>query len=162
MHQQQRTRRVRGIIAVEFALILLVVLPLMVAVGEFYRLSLYDQVLARATHVAAAAGGRDPANCETAVRDAFANHAMAAWLFDGNDDGAIGFVSGTDPDGTAASEVRIDIASDVDLSDGVDFAGALCGTAGSWIRVEARVGVRMPFRFGRIMRQRVGWAVNQL
>ena len=156
-----RRRRSIGIIAVEFALILLVMAPLMVAVAEFYRLSLSDQVLARATHVAALAGARDPANCETAVRDAFAGHGLAAWLFDRNDDGRLGFVTGSEPDGSANSEVRIDIASDIDLSDGVDFAGPLCGTPGSWIRVRSRVGVRVRFGLSNVMRESVGWAVNQ-
>ncbi|MXY55508.1 MAG: pilus assembly protein [Gammaproteobacteria bacterium] len=160
MHQERRTRP-GGIIAVEFALILLVVLPLAVAVGEFYRVSLYDQVLARATHLAALAGARDPDNCETAVRDAFAGHGLAAWLFDGDGDGTIGFVTGTDPDGSSASEVRIDIASDVDLSDGVDFTGSLCGPPESWIRIVSRVEVRVRFGLGRVVLEQVGWAVNQ-
>ena len=160
MHHQRRTRH-GGIIAVEFALILLVVLPLMLVVGEFYRLSLCDQIQARATHLAALAGARDPDNCETAVRDAFANHGLAAWFFDTNSDGAIGFVSGTDPDGSAASEVRIDIASDADLSDGVDFGETLCGPRGSWIRVRSRVEIRTQFGLGKVIREQVGWAVNQ-
>ncbi|MDE0658795.1 MAG: hypothetical protein OXI79_04005 [Gammaproteobacteria bacterium] len=160
MHHQRRNRP-RGIIAVEFALILLVMAPLMVAVAEFYRLSLCDQVLARATHLAALAGARDPGNCETAVRDAFADHGLAGWLFDRNGDGTLGFVTGSEPDGSAASEVRIDIASDVDLSDGVDFAVSLCGTPGSWIRVRSRVEVRVRFGLSNVMRESVAWAVNQ-
>ena len=160
MHYQRRNRS-SGIIATEFALILLVMAPLMVAVAEFYRLSLCDQVLARATHLAALAGARDPGNCETAVRDAFAGHGLAAWLFDRNGDGTVGFVTGTDPDGSAASEVRIDIASDMDLSDGVDFTGSLCGTPGSWIRVQSKVEVRVRFGLATVVRQQAAWAVNQ-
>lgn len=160
MHQQRRTRS-GGIIAVEFALILIVMLPLVIAVGEFYRLSLSDQIQARATHLAALAGARDPDNCETAVQGAFASHGLAAWFFDSDGDGTIGFVSGTDPSGSAGSEVRIDIASDADLSDGVDFAGTLCGPPGSLIRVRSKVQIRAQLGFGRVIREQVGWAVNQ-
>ena len=146
----------------EFGLTLLVFLPLLFAVGEFYRLSLCDQALARATHLAARAAGSDPTNCEQAVRSAFEGDALAGWLFDRNDDGSIGFVSGTGPNGTSAQEVRIDISSDDgDLSNGVDFTGSLCGNAGSWIRINAVVPVRARFAFRDVLRQRVGWALNQ-
>lgn len=151
-----------GVIAVEFALALLVLLPLAVAAGEFYRLSLSDQALARAAHVAALAAGRDPARCELAARDGFETVDTAIWLFDRDDDGNIGFVSGQGPDGSSGQEVRIDIvADDGDVSNGVVFDQPLCGVAGSMIRVRAVVPVRMPFGLRPIGRERVTWAVNQ-
>ncbi|MCY3620821.1 MAG: hypothetical protein OXH68_03810 [Gammaproteobacteria bacterium] len=157
-----RPVRESGVIAIEFGLTLLVFLPLLFAVGEFYRLSLCDQALARGAHLAARAAGGDPDNCASAARAAFEGDSLAGWLFDRNDDGSIGFVSGAGPDGSSAQEVRIDISSDDgDLSNGVDFADSLCGSEGSWIRVEIVVSVRARFTFQEMPRKQVSWAVNQ-
>lgn len=137
-------------------------LPLLFGVGEFYRLSLSDQALARAAHLAARAAGTDPGNCEQAARAAFEGDSLAGWLFDRDDDGTIGFVSGGGPDGSAGQEVRIDISSDDgDVSNGVDFTGSQCGNPGSWIRVRVVVPVRARFAFRDVLRERVSWAVNQ-
>lgn len=156
------TRRPNGIITVEFALAFFVLLSLLVAAGEFYRLSLFDQALAQATHEAALAAGRDSGRCELAAQDGFAAVAMAVWLFDRDDDGTIGFVSGQGPDGSMNQEIRIDIAADDgDMSNGVDFDRPLCGAAGSMIRVRTVAPVRMPFTRRMIERERVTWALNQ-
>ena len=158
----KRPTRESGLIALEFGLTLLVFLPLLFAVGEFYRLSLCDQALARGVHLAARAAGSDPENCAQAARAAFEDDLLAGWIFDRDDDGSIGFVSGAGPDGSSAQEVRIDISSDDgDLSNGVDFAGSACGDSGSWIRIEAVVSVRARFAFRDILRKRVSWALNQ-
>lgn len=155
-------RRVQGIIAVEFALTLLVLLPLAVAAGEFLRLSLQDQTLARATHLAARAAGRNPGDCETAARNAFAGDRMAQWLFDRDGNDRIGFVAGAGPDGSPAQEVRIDItADDGDASNGVTFNQRLCGNPGSMVQVRSVISVRMPFLRSRIEREHTSWALNQ-
>jgi uncharacterized protein (UPF0333 family) len=144
-------RRQRGVIALEFGLILLVVLPLFLAVGEFYRLSLCDQALARATHLAAMAAGRNSGNCQQAARDGFGEHGLARWLFDRDGDGAVG-----------ASEVVLEIAADDgDVANGVVFDQGLCGGGGSWIRVTASVSLRAPFGTGTVRRQHESWATNQ-
>ena len=135
----------------EFALVLLVVLPLFLAVGEFYRLSLCDQALARATHIAAMAAGRDASNCQQAARDGFEEHGLALWLFDQDGDGDVG-----------AREVRLEIAADDgSVANGVDFNQSLCGNAGSWIRVTASVSLRAPFATGTVLRRHESWAKNQ-
>lgn len=142
---------------------MLVLFPVLVAAGEFYRLSLSDQALARATHLAAVAASRNPLVCEFAARNAFAEDSLAAWLFDRDDNGRLGFVSGQGPDGSADEEVRIDIVADNgDASDGVVFDQTLCGASGSIIRVRAVVPVRLPFGLRTIGRERVSWALNQL
>ncbi|MCY4012690.1 MAG: hypothetical protein OXG82_08255 [Gammaproteobacteria bacterium] len=147
--------------AMEFGLTLLAVLPLFVAVGEFYRVSLCDQALARATHVAALAAGRDPGNCQQAAQDAFVEHDLARWLFDRDGDGTIGFVAQT-PDDSTQGEVFLTIdADDGDVANGVNFDQRLCGPDGSWIRVTASVSLRAPFGTGTIWRRHESWASNQ-
>lgn len=149
---------------IEYTIILLVLAAVVAGVAEFYRLSLVDQVLARATHDAAAAAGRNPGQCEQAVQSAFAQDQVARWLFDGDDSGAIGFIMGpgAPPDGSPLQEVRLEImADDGTLDNGVDFAIASCGTAGSWIRVRSIVPVRPRFGAGRILWRHESWAVNQ-
>lgn len=162
----RRRTRESGAVALEFGLTLLVFFPLLFAVGEFYRLSLCDQALARATHLAARAAGSDPANCEQAARTAFQGDSLAGWLFDRDASGSIGFVSGEGPDGSAGGEVRIDIDANADLSPdgdsgGLNFNAALCGDPGNWIRIRAVVPVRARFAFREVLRQRVSWALNQ-
>ena len=155
-------RWVGGIIAVEFGLVLLVFATLLTFVGEFYRLSLVDQALARATQLSAAAAGSDPSQCGDAARRAFAGDQLARWLFDRDGDGGIGFVADAGPDGSGAQEVRLDIAADDGvIATGVDFTSPLCGVAGSWIRVRAVVPVRTKFGTGTILRRYDGWALNQ-
>ena len=141
----------RGVVALEFALTLLVVLPLFLAVGEFYRLSLCDQALARATHLAAQAAGRSPGNCLQAARAGFVEHGLARWLFDSDGDGAVG-----------TGEVVLAIAADDgDVANGVAFDQSLCGRDGSWIRVTASVSLRAPFGTGTVLRRHESWATNQ-
>lgn len=141
---------------------LLVLLPLLFAVGEFFRLSLSDQGLARATHLGAQAAGSNPADCDEAVRNAFRDDSMARWLFDRDGDGQIGFVTGSGPDGSPGSEVRIDIAADDgDVSNGVEFNVPSCGAGGSWIEVRAVVPIRAGFAFRDVRREHVSWAMNQ-
>lgn len=141
---------------------MLVFFPLLLAVGEFYRLSFIDQALARASHRAATAAGRDPGNCEQAARAAFAGDSVAGWLFDRDNDDRIGFVAGGLPDGTPEQEAGLVIGSDDgDVSNGVVFDQPDCGVAGSWIQVRAVVPVRARFAFREIRRQRMSWAVNQ-
>ena len=156
MHSARRRRRHRGVYTVEYVLVLIVLIPVVLAAGEFGRVSLCDQALARATHRAAVAAGRDPSDCETRAREAFEGDALARWLFDTDDNGRIAFGAG---DG---QEVRLDIAADNgDLTDGVDFDQPLCGDAGSWIRVQTSVTVRARFGLGDILRREASWALNQ-
>lgn len=164
-------RRAGGAITVEFALILMGSLAFFGPVGEFYRLSLIDQTLARATHLGARAAGADPGLCQSAVAAAFNADLMALWLLDTNDDGTIGVALMDDlswPDGSPAEEVAITVAVDEDLFDGGDWATtAGCGTSGSWIELRARIVVQPWFGLLRtlwpdgIRRQRESWARNQ-
>ena len=159
--------RARGVYVVEFVLVLMVMLPFTFAAGEFGRVSLADQILARATYRAAVAAGRNAADCVNEARAAFAEDAVALWLFDLDDDGRLGFVTGTapDPDADPVAEVRLDIAADDgDFSadgDRSDDFTAGCGGAGSWIRVSASVVVRARFGIGDILRRSESWALNQ-
>ena len=154
--------RAGGIVAVEFGLVLLVFATFLTFVGEFYRLSLVDQALARATQLGATAAGSDPDRCADAARRAFAGDRLAQWLLDLDGDGGIGFVVGAGPDGSGGQEVRMDIAADDGvIATGVDFTTPLCGVAGSWIRVRVVVPVRMRFGAGTILRRYDGWALNQ-
>ena len=165
-------RRTGGAVAVEFALILTGSLALFAPAGEFYRLSLIDQTLARATHQAArAAATAGPDNCRQAIGDAFQEDRAARWLLDRNDDGTVGIVQGGEdwPDGSAGGEVQITVFGDSDLTDGVPFAAVDtgCGADGGWIAVRARIVVwpwfgplRAAWPDG-IRRQHESWARNQ-
>ena len=159
---RSRSARERGTYVVEFVLVLMVMLPVLFAAGEFGRVSLCDQMLARATYRAAVAAARN-ADCEASARAAFAADRITRWLFDANDDGEIGFVTGAAPDPAAGGEVRLDIAADDDdVSNGVDFnAPEPCGEPGSWIRVETSVPIRTRFGLGTIVRRQASWALNQ-
>ena len=157
-----RRGRQQGAYVIEFALVLMVLLPVTFAAGEFGRVSLCDQALARATHRAALAAGRNAGDCERQARAAFEGDATALWLFDANDNGRIGFVTGAAPDTAAGQEVRLDIAADDgNVANGVTFNQALCGTPGSWIRVQASVPIRSRFGLGDMVRQHASWALNQ-
>lgn len=150
-------RRARGLIALEYGLVLLAFVALMTGVGEMYRVSMYDQALARATHIGALAAGRDAGACSEAFQAAFATDAAARWLFDRDDDGAIAFAEGGEGD----PEVALEFTADQDgLEGGVAFDVPGCGDAGNLLRVRTTVSMRT--RFGvRIRRTAEGWAVNQ-
>lgn len=145
-------------------MVLLVMFVFMTIIAELYRVSFIDQTLARATHLGALAAGRDPTACEAAAERAFSEDRVAAWLFDGDGDNAIGFVRGASPDGSPSQEVALEIMSDNgDITDGVDFSVSRCGAPGSWIQVRATVPVRPTFRAGGIlMRRYESWSLNQL
>ena len=147
---------------VEFVLVLMVMLPVTFAAGEFGRVSLADQILARATHRAAVAAARNADDCLNEARETFNDDAIARWLFDADDDGAIRFATGAAPDPEKGEEVRLVIAADDgDLSNDIDFAVAGCGQAGAWIRAETAVPIRSRFGLGTMTRRYTAWALNQ-
>lgn len=155
-------RRVRGIYTAEFVLVLLVFLPLVFTTVEVGRLALANRVLALATHRAALAAGREPADCERAARTTIEGDRLARWLFDRNNDGRIGFVSGADPLGTPTSEIRLEIsADDGDVANGIAFDTPLCGGPGSWISVRAAAPSARWTLLGDVMLRQESWAVNQ-
>ena len=82
--------RADGAYALEFLLVMMAALFVLLPVTEFYRLSLFDQALARATHEGARAAAADPASCTSAVIEAFNQDDLTAWLFDLNNDSRIG------------------------------------------------------------------------
>ena len=141
-------RRASGAVAVEFAIVMMGALALFVPVGEFYRLSLFDQALARATHEAARAAAADPANCEQAIQDAMHADRLALAMLDLDEDGTIGIVvnpANADgwPSGSSTEEVLVTVVADNDLFDGVDWdVTGGCGAPGSWIEVRSRMVVR--------------------
>ena len=149
-------KRARGMFSVEFGLITLIALTLFAVVGEFLRVSLYDQTLARATHLSAQAVARLPVSsgCAAAVTNAFANDGTARWLFDENNDGTVtvGFTTADGWPASDANEVQVSISWDGNPSDGVDWSEAVAGQwgdTGSWLRVRSRLAVRpwfAPFR----------------
>lgn len=138
-------------------------------VGEFFRLSLIDQTLARVTHQAALAAAADPGNCTTAIADAFAEDRAASWLLDLDENGGIGIAAGNTgwPDNSSASEVLVGVNWDANLADGVSWTGTGCGPDGSWMRVRAAVVVQPwfgPVRAvwpGGFRREHTSWARNQ-
>ena len=170
---QNRSRHANGAVAVEFVIVMMGALALFAPVGEFYRLSLFDQALARATHEGARAAAADPVNCEQAVRDAFHANGLSLAMLDLDEDGTIGIVANpADPDGwpngSSTEEVQVTVVADNDLFDGVDWdVTAGCGAAGSWIEVRSRIVVRPWFGPLRaiwsngIRRQQESWARNQ-
>lgn len=149
-------KKARGMFSVEFGLITLIALTLFAVVGEFLRVSLYDQTLARATHLSAQAVGRLPVSsgCAAAVTNAFAADGTARWLFDANNDGTVtvGFTTADGWPAADANEVQVSISWDGNPTDGVDWSEAVagqCGDTGSWLRVRSRLAVRpwfAPFR----------------
>ena len=164
--------RARGTVTVEYALVMSASLLLFFGpVGEFFRLSLIDQTLARATHEAARAAAADPYNCATAIADALADDDAARWLLDVDDDGSIGIAAGTTgwPDNSSTSEVLIGVSWDSNLADGVSWTtGAGCGPDGSWMLVRAAIVVqpwfgpaRAVWPGGGFRREHTSWARNQ-
>ena len=179
-------RAARGAFTVEFVLTLIASLALFVPVGEFLRISMYDQALAQATHRAARAAAAEPNNadqnkCKDAIRDSFQNGLLSGWLFDRNDDGTveIDFVSDVWPIGSPdqdkevqislrADEVLYDPRTDDPTTEVVKWEEAdKCGKAGSWIRVRAGILIKPWWSsdfglFGSgIRRQEQSWARNQ-
>ena len=163
-----------GYIALEFVVILMAAFTLLVPVGEFFRLSLFDQALARATHLGARAAAYDPTACDQAVSDAFGSDFMSRWLLDLNDDGFVMVLpaapggSDTWPSGGSLDEVHILVQADDDLYDGSNWEiDGTCGGRGSWIQVRARIVVDPWFPPLRtfwpngIRRQHESWARNQ-
>ena len=162
----------RGIYALEFTLVLLGSLSLLIPASEFLRVSLFDQVLARATHQAALAASADPADCEEGIRGAFQRRdgeTMIGWLLDMQGDGTVEVTVADDwPDpNDAVPEVLVTVGWDDDPNDGLDWADG-CGGGGSWIRLRSRIVVRPWFLFGQAIwpdgfnREHVSWARNQL
>ena len=178
-HPSTAKRHANGAVAVEFAIIMMGSLALFGPVGEFYRLSLFDQALAHATHEAARGVARDPTNCQQAIEDAFDQSGLALAMLDLNEDGDIGiaFVNQADPtiwpSGSSTEEVQVTVVADNDLFDGTDWeVSGGCGAAGSWnagnwIEVRSRIVVRPWFGPLRalwsngIRRQQESWARNQ-
>ncbi|MCY4028178.1 MAG: hypothetical protein OXH75_17925 [Acidobacteria bacterium] len=128
----------------ELALMLVVAVPvLFVPVGEFMRVSAFDQVLAEATHLAARAAAAeadnaDPGRCREAIVEAFGEARL--WrLLDQDDDGtlAIGF-----PDfQVSGDEVEVRVQT-MDLFDHAPWQRPGCGEAGSLIRLRSEITVR--------------------
>lgn len=163
-------RRANGVFAVEFALILAVSLALFLPMAEFFRLSMYDQALARVTNLGVRAAAADPNNCETAIEDAFHADSLALWLLDQNSNGLIEISAGAAdwPVVSSGVEAHVNVSSDADLYDGSDWeiVGA-CGPPGSWISLRSRIVVQPGFGALRLVwpdgfrRQQQSWARNQ-
>ena len=150
----------RGAIAVEYALVLLIFLPVVVFVGEVFRIALVDLTLARATHEGALAAGRDPRNCQSAFQVAFTRDAAARWLLDRNDDGTIDF-SFSGGVGTADVDVEF-LADDGMLDNGVVLqSGVGCGSSGAWLAARTAVSVRAGFGATSFVVRAESWAMNQ-
>ena len=140
----------RGVFSVEFALVLMTALALFAFIGEFLRLSMIDQTLARATHLAARAIATAPtsAGCHALASTAISADRAAAWLLDNNDDGTIVFDVATATGWPAAvdgTEVQLAVSWDQDPADGIDYSdtvGTGCGDTGSWLRVRSRIAVQ--------------------
>lgn len=177
-----RRGRARGTYAIEFGLVLLGSLSLFIPVGEFLRVSLFDQALARATHQAARAAGMTPEDCDASIRGAFnpaTGETLFRWLLDAHGDGTVGVsapgAGGLDawPDpSNAAEEVLVTVTFDEDASDAVDWrsvdwTASDCGAGGDWLRVRSRIVIRpwMPLAQrlwpDGFAREHVSWARNQ-
>ena len=123
---------------------------LFVPVGELIRISLFDQVLAEATHLAARAAASDPDNseqqaCQDAIRAAFPR-ARLAGLLDQDDSGVLDITfgdTGADPDPNAPAPPAPDVEVEVEFMELLPTTGwsADCGTPGSLIRVTATIEV---------------------
>ena len=163
-------RRVAGVAAVEFALILTTVVAFVATVGEFFRIVLVDQALARATYAAARAAGARSANCDAEIDASFQTAGVTRWLLDRNGDGRVAVIQGASgwPDGSAAQEVQVNVRWDDDLSDGSTLPGSSgCGGPGSWISVRSRIvvhpwsGLAGLVFAGGVHREHESWARNQ-
>ena len=152
--------RQRGAITLEYGLLLTLFIPLMMFVGEVFRIAMFDLALARATHYGALAAGRSGGQCQYAFQTAFSGDGMARWLFDRNDDGSLEFAFGS-ADGSA--EVGVEFLADNGvLYDGVALDGDMgCGASGAWIAARTTVPVRASFGATTILVRAESWAVNQ-
>ena len=150
-------KRMRGVFSVEFALVLFVAMAIFAFIGEFLRISMIDQALARATHVAAraVATATTSIGCHAVATAAINEDLPSNWALDSNNDGTIEFhVETADgwPDPANAGEVLIAISWDADPADAVDWSDATgtgCGGTDSWLRLRTRIAVRPwfgPFR----------------
>ena len=167
-------RRMNGVFSVEFALVLFVAMALFAFIGEFLRISLIDQALARGTHVAARAVSTATTSigCHAVATDAMQQDQGSNWALDTNNDGTIDFhVETTDgwPDPTNVGEVLMTISWDNDPAGGVDWSdatGTACGDTDSWLRLRTRIAVRpwfAPFRAavpGGIVLRHESWGRN--
>lgn len=167
-------RRQRGVFSVEFALTLFVAVALFAFIGEFLRISMIDQALARATSVAARAVAATPAAnaCRAAASDAIRRDAASNWALDSDNDGTIAthIEAATGwPDPSNAGEVLMVITWDDDPAGGVDWsdaAGTGCGGTDSWLRLRTRIAVQPwfgPFRAATpngIVLRHESWAKN--
>ena len=133
---------------------LLATLPIVWAIFDFANMTLQDQLVARATHNAAQAAGREPQNCENAVeRVLYPTRGVLFWVLNNN---KIGASAGT----ITPDELDYTITADNgDLGDGVDFNRPGCGTPGSWIEVRATV----PTTIATIQfdREYTGWSIHE-
>lgn len=151
--------RNRGAMALEYTLMLLLFLIVLSFAGEFCRISLFDQALARATHLATVAASQERDRCGQAFAEAFADDALARWLLDQDDNGSIEFQIGrVAPPG----EVLVVFSSDDGVvSNAVQFEqGNGCGAPGSWLDVRTFISIRTRFGTSEIPRAARAWAVN--
>ena len=159
---------------VEFVLVLLASLSLFAIVGEFFRISLIDQILAGVTHRSARAAATlaNDTGCAARIRGVFQNDDTASWLLDRDEDGVLGVatsVGGAWPRPSLDEEVQVAISWDDDPDGGVDWGDGTagrCGDTGSWLRVRAQVTVLPwfgPFRAlapGGFTLQHESWGRN--
>ncbi|MDE0191780.1 MAG: hypothetical protein OXQ90_10530 [Gammaproteobacteria bacterium] len=125
----------------EFVLIMMLAMSsLFIPVIELIRISVFDQMLAEATHraaraAAADAGNGDQATCQTAIEDAFQEASdLALWVLDQDDDGTVDVVF-DDSD----ADVRIDVDAMGLMDDPPWGKTGVCGVAGDFIRVQATI-----------------------
>ena len=155
----ETARRQRGAIAVEFAMILVMLVALSVFVGELHRVALIDVALARATHRAALAAGRAGANCQAAFEREFARDGLARWLLDVDSSGSLDFAVGGTP---GKADINLEfLADDGVIQNGVAFGNGCGAQRGSWMSVRASVSVRTRFGARRVARRVESWAVYQ-
>lgn len=172
-HRAGKSRQsAQGVVAVEFALVLVGSFALFIPATEILRLSFISQYLATATSLGTEAAGRNPGDCLASVQSAFEDDAIALWLFDYNGDGAVGIFESNDdaawPNGSAAQEVQVTIRSDGNLADGVDLSASAatgCGAGGDWILVRTRTVLNSWWARGLLTNpfqlEQQGWARNQ-
>lgn len=166
--------RSTGAMAVEFGLVFLASLSLFGLAGEFFRLSMIDQTLARVTHRSAQAIARLPdgnAQCRETIERVFDRDVGARWLFDRNGDDTVNIVlsfGSTWPAVTLSDEIGVAISWDNDPNASVDWSDATagsCGGDGSWLRLRSRFAVQpwfgpvRPF-WGTMFRQHESWGRN--
>ena len=166
--------RSAGAMAVEFGLVFLASLALFGLAGEFIRISMIDQTLARVTYESAKAISGLPegdVDCENTIQRAFDRDVGARWLFDRNGDGTVNIVFSFGPlwpQVTLNDEIGIAISWDNDPETAVDWNDAItgsCGGDGSWLRLRSQFAVQpwfgpvRPF-WGVMHRQHESWGRN--